>query len=317
MSMRQVVSLESASLSVTIPRPNAPHVWVDHARTAPGEVVERLQGAEVALINKCRLDAAVLDQLPALRMISVCATGTDNVDLAACRARGIIVSNVRDYAVNAVPEHALMLMMALRRQLMAYVDDVRSGRWCAAPTFGLFDRPVADLHGASLAIVGFGGLGAGLARLAEALGMTVLKAERKGVASAREGYLPFTDALARADVVSLHCPLTAETRHLMGAAEFARMQPHAVLINTARGGLIDELALAHALRSGQIAGAALDVLSQEPPPRDHPLLAPDIPNLIITPHMAWASQSAVQRLADSAVAHIEAYLRGAPVSRVA
>lgn len=317
MALRQVVSLESASLSVTIPRPQAPHEWVDYARTRPDEVVARLRGAEVALINKTRLDAPVLAQLPLLRMISVSATGTDNLDLAACRERGIIVSNVRDYAVNAVPEHALMLMMALRRQLLAYVDDVRSGRWSAAPTFGLFDRPVADLHGATLAIVGFGGLGAGLARLGEAMGMRVLKAERKGLATAREGYVRFTDALQAADVVSLHCPLNAETRQLMGAAEFALMKPAAVLINTARGGLIDEAALADALRNGRIAGAALDVLSQEPPPRDHPLLAPDIPNLILTPHMAWASQSAVQRLADSAVAHIDAYLNGSPVSRVA
>jgi len=207
--------------------------------------------------------------------------------------------------------------MALRRNLLAYAEDVRSGRWSRSTSFGLFDRPVADLNGAVLAILGRGSLGEGLARRAAALGMTVLQVERKGLAVARPGYTPFDEALATADVVSLHCPLNTETRQLFGAAEFARMKPSAVLINTARGGLIDEPALAAALSEGRIAGAATDVLSQEPPPADHPLLAPDIPNLIITPHMAWASAAAMQRLADTAVANIDAYLRGEPVSRVA
>ncbi|WP_374601701.1 D-2-hydroxyacid dehydrogenase [Niveibacterium sp.] len=312
-----VVSLESASLPVVIPRPNTPHEWRDYARTVATEVVERLAGAQVALINKTVLSAAVLAQLPDLRMISVSATGTDNVDLAACRAQGIVVSNVRDYAADTVPEHALLLMMALRRNLLAYVEDVRSGRWSRGTSFGLFDRPVADLNGAALAILGHGSLGEGLARRAAALGMRVLQVERKGAVDVRPGYTAFNEALAIADVVSLHCPLNEQTRRLFGAAEFARMKPSAVLINTARGGLVDELALATALREGRIAGAATDVLSQEPPPADHPLLAPDIPNLIVTPHMAWASADAMQRLANTAVAHVDAFLRGEPVSRVA
>ncbi|MBB4014703.1 D-2-hydroxyacid dehydrogenase [Niveibacterium umoris] len=317
MTVPRVVSLETASLPVTLKRPAAPHEWIDHATTPADEVVVRLAGARVALVNKTVLSAAILEKLPELRMVSVSATGTDNVDLATCRARGIVVSNVRGYAADTVPEHALMLMMALRRNLLAYVDDVRSGRWSRAASFGLFDRPVADLCGATLTVVGRGSLGDGLIRRAEALGMRVVLAERKGASQVRDGYMAFHDALRVADVVSLHCPLNAETRLLMGAAEFACMQPTAVLINTARGGLVDEPALAEALRSGRIAGAATDVLSQEPPPPGHPLLAPDIPNLIITPHMAWSSRAAIQRLADSAVDNIDAYLRGEPINRVA
>jgi len=282
----------------------APHDWAAYPSSRPEEVVSRLEGAAVVIVNKVRLDAAVLAGLPDLRMVSVSATGTDNVDLSVCRERGIVVSNVPDYAADTVPEHALMLMMALRRNLLGYVADVRAGLWAKSPVFCLFDRPVGDLAGATLAIVGRGSLGDGLARRAEALGMHVIQAERHTATTVRQGYVAFLDAIEQADVVSLHCPLNAETRGLMNAEVFARMKPGAVLINTARGGLVDEAALA-------------DVLSQEPPRDPNPLLAADVPNLIATPHMAWASTGAMQRLADSAIANVDAFLRGAPVNRVA
>jgi glycerate dehydrogenase len=313
----RVVALEAESIRAEVRRPQAPHDWIGYPATNPEQVLSRLEGAAVVIVNKVQLDAALLAQLPDLRMISVSATGTDNVDLAACRERGIVVCNVRDYAADTVPEHALMLMMALRRNLLGYVADVRAGLWAKSPVFCLFDRPVGDLNGATLAIVGRGTLGDGLARRAEALGMRVIYAERHTAAAVREGYVAFGDAIGEADVVSLHCPLNAETRGLMNAEVFAQMKSSAVLVNTARGGLVDEAALADALRSGRIAGAATDVLTQEPPREPNPLLAPDVPNLIVTPHMAWASAGAMQRLADSAIANVDAFLRGAPVNRVA
>ena len=313
----RVVALEAESIRADIKRPEAPHDWIDYPATNSEQVLGRLQGAAVVIVNKVQLGAALLAQLPELRMISVSATGTDNIDLAACRERGIVVCNVRDYAADTVPEHALMLMMALRRNLLGYVADVRAGLWAKSPVFCLFDRPVGDLNGATLAIVGRGTLGDGLARRAEALGMRVIYAERHTATAVRAGYVAFRDAIAQADVVSLHCPLNTETRGLMNAEVFAQMKPSAVLVNTARGGLVDEAALADALRSGRIAGAATDVLTQEPPREPNPLLAPDVPNLIVTPHMAWASAGAMQRLADSAIANVDAFLRGAPVNRVA
>lgn len=311
-----VVVLESQSLPVELPRPREPHRWASYPASTPAEVVPRLAQATVAVINKVRLDAPVLAQLPVLRMIALSATGADNVDLEACRARGIVVSNVRGYARDTVPEHALLLMLALRRNLVRYVDDVRAGRWARSPQFGLFDHPVGDLAGSTLVIVGRGGLGEGLATRAQALGMQICFAERKNAPAVRPGYVAFTDALARADVLSLHCPLDATTRGLIGPAELAAMKPSAILVNTARGGLVDAAALARALREGRLAGAAVDVLEHEPPPADHPLLAADIPNLIVTPHMAWASQQAAAVLAATTMANVAAFLAGQPANRL-
>ncbi|WP_341678652.1 D-2-hydroxyacid dehydrogenase [Niveibacterium sp. SC-1] len=313
----KVVVLEAESIRARLARPATPHEWAVWPVSAPSEVVPRLQGAEAVMVNKIRLDRAVLDALPDLRMISVSATGTDNVDLQACRERGIVVSHVRDYAADAVPEHAMALMLALARNLVGYAGDVRGGEWARATQFCLIHRPVRDLSGGTLVIIGRGVLGDGLARRAEAFGMRVLFAEHRGRAETRPGYVPFDEALSVADVISLHCPLTEGTRGLIGERELARMKSSALLVNTARGALVDELALAAALREGRLAGAATDVLSQEPPRDSNPLLADDIPNLIVTPHMAWASESAMQRLADAAVANIDAYLRGAPQNRVA
>ncbi len=314
--MMRIVCLERDSLQAPLRKPVHPCEWIDYPATAAQDIVARLEGAQIALVNKAVISEEVLAALPQLRMIAECATGCDNIALQACRERGIVVSNVRDYAVHAVPEHTMMLMLAARRRLLDYALDVRDGKWATAPNFYLSTYPVADLHNATLAIVGRGSLGRSVARLAEAFGMRVLFAEHKGADRVRDGYVAFERALGEADVVSLHCPLTEVTRGLIGRQELALMKRDAVLINTARGGLVDEQALAQALRDKTIAGAAVDVLSSEPPRADNPLLAVDIKNLIITPHVAWASEGAMREMAKQIVDNIDAFMSGQPRNRV-
>lgn len=312
-----IVCLERDAVGASFPPPALDHRWTEYPASRAEQLVERLADADIAIVNKISLTAADIARLPRLRMVAIAATGSDNVDLDACRVRGIVVSNVRGYAGNTVPEHALMLMLALRRRLLDYVGDVRNGRWARSDNFCFFDHPIGDLHGATLGIVGRGELGEGVARLGTAFGMRVIYADHKGAATVRDGYAAFERVLAEADVLSLHCPLNDATRGMIGAAELAVMKPGAVLVNTARGGLVDEAALAGALRAGRIGGAATDVLSAEPPRDGNPLLAPDIPNLIVTPHVAWASREAMQALADQVIANIEAFAAGAPRNRLA
>jgi glycerate dehydrogenase len=250
-------------------------------------------------------------------MVAVAATGTDNVDLAPCRARGIVVSNIRDYSQVSVPEHTMALILALRRNLMAYRADVEAGRWEASPRFCLFDHPIADLAGSQLGVVGYGALGRKVAQLCRAFGMKVAVTNRSSVADTDVVQMPLEDLLRSSDVVSLHLPLSAETRHLIGARELAMMKRSALLINTARGGLVDEQALADALVAGAIGGAGFDVLSKEPPDTGNPLLRLRLPNFILTPHMAWASDGAMQTLADMLVDNIEAWAAGQPRNVVA
>jgi glycerate dehydrogenase len=315
--MMRIVLLERDAVGASFRRPAVEHEWIEYPASNSSEVAGKLAGATVAIVNKVKLGAADIAALPQLRMVAIAATGSDNVDLAACAARGIVVSNVRGYAVNTVPEHAMMLILALRRRLFDYVADVRAGRWERSDNFCFFDHPIGDLHGATLGIVGRGGLGQGLARLATAFGMRVLFAEHRGATAVREGYTAFDAVLREADVLSLHCPLTDATRGLIGAAELAAMKPTAILVNTSRGGLVDETALASALRERRVGAAGFDVLSQEPPRDGNPLLAPDIPNLILTPHVAWASREAMQALADQVIDNIEAFAAGAPRNRLA
>lgn len=308
----KIVFLDRNSIIADIRRPAFPHEWVDYAKTRPEEVVARIRDASIVITNKVKLPGEVLAQAPAVKLIAVAATGTDNVDLAYCRAHGIVVSNIRGYAVHTVPEHAFMMMLALRRSLLGWRQDLRAGLWETADQFCLFTRPIHDLHGSTLGLIGYGSLGQGMHRLAEAFGMRVLIAEHKGAAQVRAGYTPFETVLREADVVSLHTPLTPETRHLIGAREFLMMKPGAILINTARGGLVDEAALVDALKSGAIAGAGFDVLSVEPPHAGNPLLELDLPNFILTPHVAWSSREAMQTLADQLVDNIEAFVAGEP-----
>ncbi len=314
---QKIVFLDRASLIADLRAPAFPHDWIDHDQTRPEEVVARLQGASIVISNKVRLSADILAQAPSVKMIALSATGTDNVDLAYCRTHGIVVSNIRGYAVNTVPEHAFMMMLALRRNLLGWREDVRAGLWQQSDQFCLFTRPVNDLHGSTLGLVGYGSLGHGMQKLAEAFGMRVRVAEHKNAATLRDGHTAFDSVLAEADVISLHTPLTAETHHMIGAREFGLMKPSAILINTARGNLVDEAALADALRSKRIAGAGFDVLSVEPPRAGNPLLELELPNFILTPHVAWSSREAMQTLADQLVDNIEAFMAGAPRNVVA
>ena len=254
----------------------------------------------------------VLAQLPKLRLIAVAATGVDNIDLAFCRSRGIAVCNTRGYAASSLPEHALMLMLCLRRNLIAYRDDVQEGRWQRAKQYCLLDHQIGDLHGTTLGIVGYGTLGQSMGRLSQSIGMNVLVAEHKSATAVREGRTPFVDVLQLSDVLSLHCPLIEETRNLIGAPEIQQMKPGAILINTARGGLVDAVALLRALTEGRLGGAGIDVLSTEPPREGNILLEASLPNLIVTPHIAWASRQAMQELGSQLIENLEAFVRGEP-----
>lgn len=279
--------------------------------TAPGEVPGRIAGAQVVITNKVVLDAATLARAPELGLVCVAATGTNNVDLQAARGAGIPVCNVRDYGTPSVAQHVFALILALSTRLLDYDRAVRNGAWRGAENFCLLDFPIAELAGKRLGIVGYGVLGSAVARLGEAFGMELLIAQRPG-GEPRPGRLPLQALLPEVDVLSLHCPLTEQTRGLIGARELAAMKPSALLINTARGGLVDEQALADALRRGVIAGAGFDVLSTEPPREGNPLLAPDIPNLIVTPHIAWASRESRQRLLAQVAENIRGWSEGRP-----
>jgi glycerate dehydrogenase len=293
-AVEHIVFLERGSIEANVRRPSFAHTWAEHDRVAPGEVAALLRQATIAIVNKIPLPAAVVGQLARLRLVAISATGTDNVDVAACRARGIVVCNIRNYAVHTVPEHSFALILALRRSLLAYRQDVARGLWQRSEQFCLSGHPVRDLHGSTIGIFGEGAIGQGVAQLARGFGM------------------PLDTVLAESDVITLHLPLTAETRNLIGARELACMKPEALLINTARGGLVDERALAEALRSGAIGGAGFDVLSVEPPRAGNPLLELDLPNLIVTPHVAWSSREAMQALADQLIDNVEAFVQGAP-----
>jgi glycerate dehydrogenase len=289
--------------------------WQEHARTTPDDVLNHATGANVVVTNKVGLPAASLENLPGLKLVAVAATGVDHVDLDAATRLGIGVCNVRDYATHSVPEHVFAVLLALRRNLLAYATAAKNGDWSRAEAFCLHRWPIEDLAGSTLGIVGGGALGRSVAMLGAAFGMRVLLAEQRG-ASLRPGRTAFEQVLRDADVLSLHVPLTPATRHLIGAAELARMKPSAILINSARGGVVDEAALVEALRAGHLASAAVDVLTTEPPPADHPLLSANLPNLLVTPHIAWASRQAQQRMADEVVENIAAFLRGERRNRV-
>ena len=282
---------------------------VFHPYTDDEQALERVGDAEVVLLNKVQLTEEVIRRAPELRCICMAATGTDNVDLGAAKARGVPVYNVRDYGSQSVGEHAISLMLALVRRLADYHLAVRAGQWSQSRMPFLLDYPIGELYGKRLAIVGHGVLGSTVGRMAECFGMEVVIAERRGIAP-REGRVAFDEALKVADVLSLHCPLTPETRNLIGPAEIDLLGPDALLINTARGGLVDAQALAHALREGRLGGAGLDVLDSEPPPADHPLLESGIPNLIVTPHVAWASLRARQTVVRQMASALKAFLNG-------
>jgi glycerate dehydrogenase len=304
----KIVFLDRETLDANLRKPNFPHDYTEYAQSAPADVVERLKGATIAITNKVPLREETLKQLPDLKLIAVAATGTDVIDKAYTTANGITVSNIRNYAYNTLPEHVIALIFALRRNLVNYVDSVRRGRWQEANQFCYFDYPIYDIAGSTLGIIGYGALGKSIATRAEALGMKMLIND----VVPGPNIVDIPTILREADVVTLNLPLTPQTKNMIGAKELASMKKTAILINTARGGIVDEQALADALRGGVIAGAGFDVLTVEPPKQGNILLDPTIPNLIVTPHVAWASKEAMQVLADQLIDNIDAFVAGAP-----
>jgi glycerate dehydrogenase len=274
-------------------------------------VAERIRGATIAITNQAPISADDLEQAPDLRMVAVAATGYNHVDIEACNRLGIVASNVRDWSVS-VPEHVFALALSLRLQLGAYQAAVRAGDWHRSPVYGLMLEPLPRaLHGSTLGIIGYGDLARRVERIALGFGMEVIIAERKG-AAARPGRVGFDDVLGRSDVLVMLTPLTPETRGLVGAGELARMKPDALLINCSRGGIVDEAAVVQALREGRLGGAGFDVLAEEPPANGSPLLELELPNLIVTPHIAWASVESERILIDQVVANMEAFVAGSP-----
>ncbi len=291
--------------------------------TSPEQVAERIAPAQIVLVNKVHLTAAELGSAPNLRLICIAATGTDNVDLQAAAKLGIVVCNIRNYCTDSVAQHVLGLILALTQQLMPYRELLAAGGWTRSGHFCRLDFPIRELRGKRLGIVGYGTLGRAVAGLARPLGMEICAARRPyrladndRIAGDPER-VGLGQLLQTADVISLHCPLNDETRGMIGAQAFEMMKTDAVLINTARGALIDTRSLPDALRDGQIAGAGIDVLEAEPPPPDHPLLTTQLPNLIVTPHIAWAAREARQRAILALAGNIEAFLAGTPINRVA
>ncbi|BCG26919.1 glycerate dehydrogenase [Pseudomonas tohonis] len=282
-----------------------------HDQTGHRDVVGRLRGAQVAISNKVTIDAAAIAELPDLKLILVSATGTNNIDLAAARARGITVCNCQGYGTPSVAQHTLMLLLNLATRFVDYREAVRQDHWQKATQFCLLDFPIVELEGKTLGLLGHGELGSAVARLAEAFGMRVLLGALPG-RPPRADRLPLAELLPQVDALTLHCPLNEHTRNLIDAEQLALMKPGAFLVNTARGGLVNEHALADALRSGHLGGAATDVLTQEPPKDGNPLLAVDIPRLIVTPHNAWGSREARQRIVVQMAENLEAWLKETP-----
>ena len=316
MNHKKIVVLDADTLPGRTFHFDFPHELAVYGTTDAAETAVRVCGAHIVITNKVVISADIIADNPQLELIAVSATGVNNVDIGAAKAAGIAVCNVRAYGNESVAEHAFMLMIALMRNLPAYQRDVAAGLWEKSPFFCHYGAPIQDLNGKTLAVFGRGNIGRTLARYAQAFGMRVVFAEHKHAPVVREGYVSFDDAVRTADVLSLHCPLNAQTENMIGENELRQMKPGAVLINCGRGGLVDENALVAALKYGQIGGAGVDVLTEEPPRGGNPLLKARRPNLIVTPHTAWASREALDRLFDILLANINAFVKGEAQNRV-
>ena len=309
----KIVFLDSTAIPphLPVPRPDFPHEWIEYEHTSAEQTVARMQDAEIAVTSKVLFSREVMQQLPKLKLIAITATGTNNVDLAAAAELGITVKNVSGYSAVTVPEHVIGFIFNFKHSLTGWYKDQLSGKWGASKQFCYFDYPITDVRGSTLGIIGKGCIGSEVGRLASALGMKVLYAEHRNATTCREGYTPFEEVLKQADIVTLHCPLTETTTNLINKETLSLFKKGALLINTGRGPLVNEADLLEALKSGQLGGAALDVLVKEPPATDHPLIvaAKTMPNLIITPHIAWASDSAVTTLVDKVRSNIETFVK--------
>lgn len=319
MTKIKIVFLDKETFPDEVKLKAIPHDYdlIFYERTSPNEVVERIIDADIVITNKVKITRDMLSHASKLRFIAVAATGTDNIDFAACRDKGILVSNIRNYAINTVPEHTFALMLALRRSIIAYHEAVRAGRWQEFGQFCFFDYPIKNLAGSTLGIIGDGVLGKTVAEIAKAFGMNVLFSAYKGTSNMGPLYTPFEQVLKQSDIISIHCPLMNSTRNMIDEAEFNLMKPNCLLINTARGGIVNEDALAHALVKKTIAGAAFDVTNNEPPKQDDAIMKlTNLPNFILTPHISWASIEAIQSLADTLMDNIHGFLTGKPLNVV-
>lgn len=316
MNPLQIVVLDRDTL---VNRPfefDFPHTLSSYGTTEAHETLARIRGADIVITNKVVISAQAFAENPQLKLVAVTATGVNNVDVEAAKQNGTAVCNIRAYGNESVAEHAFMMMITLMRNLPAYQRDVAAGLWENSPFFCHLGAPMRDLNGKTLAIFGRGNIGKTLATYAQAFKMNVVFAEHKHAQSVRDGYVSFDEAIRSADVVSLNCPLTPQTANMIGEAELQQMKPGAILINCGRGGLVDEAALVAALKYGQIDGAGFDVLTQEPPRDGNPLLKARLPNLIVTPHIAWASQEAANRLFDILLDNINRFVVGNPQNLV-
>lgn len=316
MNPLQIVVLDRDTL---VNRPfefDFPHTLSSYGTTEAHETLARIRGADIIITNKVVISAEHIAANPQLKLIALAATGVNNVDVEAAKQNGTAVCNIRAYGNESVAEHAFMMMITLMRNLPAYQRDVAAGLWENSPFFCHLGAPMRDLNGKTLSIFGRGNIGKTLATYAQAFKMNVVFAEHKNAQSVRDGYVSFDEAIRSADVVSLNCPLTPQTANMIGEAELQQMKPGAILINCGRGGLVDEAALVAALKYGQIGGAGFDVLTQEPPRDGNPLLKARLPNLIVTPHIAWASQEAANRLFDILLDNINRFVAGNPQNLV-
>lgn len=313
----KIVFLDSGTLPSHHPisRPSSTHQWHEYQQTRPEDVVDRCKNAHILVTNKVPITLSILERCPKLKHVAVAATGYNIVDVDACRQFGVSVSNIPSYAQTTVPEHVLMCALALRRQVQQYQQKVVDGAWQQSPHFCVFDRPIHQIKGCTVGILGYGCLGSATADLMRKLGAKVIVHSRRQVEGVNN--VSLDDLLATSDVLSVHCSLTDSSKSLIGKNELARMSSDAILINTARGGIVDETALAHAIQSKLIAGAAIDVLANEPPSDESPLLElANQTNVIITPHIAWASESALARLVSILGSNIEAFVNGNPQNLV-
>jgi len=317
--MHKIVFLDRSTIApqIRLRKPGFAHELVEYEKTSPDQVIERLKGASIVINNKVALTAEVLKQLPDLRLIAVAATGTDCVDKVYCQQHGIAVSNIRGYAVNTVPEHTFALMLALRRNIVAFRQDVIDGEWQRANQFCFFNHAIHDLRGAKLGIIGEGVLGQCVADIARGFGMIPMFAAHKGKTGLGPLYTPWEQVLETSDIITVHSPLMPETRNMIAMPEFRAMKRKPLIINTARGGLVNEEDLVRALDEGLISGAGFDVTVGEPPALDNPLMkAANRPNVILTPHVAWASDEAQQALADQLIDNVENFVKGTPSNLV-
>jgi glycerate dehydrogenase len=317
--MQRIVFLDRATLApqINLRKPAFAHEIIEYPQTEAREVAERVAGASIVITNKAPITAETLERCPTLKLVAVAATGTDCVDKNACAARGVAVANIRGYAVNTVPEHTFALMLALRRNLVAYRESVLAGRWQQSGQFCFFDHPIRDLSGARLGIIGEGVLGQRVAEIGKAFGMVPMFAAHKGRSGLGPLYTPWEQVLETSDIITVHSPLTKDTRNMLAMPEFAAMKRKPLIVNTARGGLVHESDLVRALDLGLISGVGFDATESEPPPPDNPLMrAAARRNVILTPHVAWASDEAQQALADQLMQNIESFVAGTPTHLV-